>query len=98
MKFLNVEKLGSRPRRTWRLRSSSEGKYGLAMRELTQLGCEATHVVARLVYHGLMDWVRWRLKDKDFKKAGPAREVYLGNPWTNRRAWANTEVQILLDR
>lgn len=25
--------------------------------------------------------------EKEFKKAGPAREVYSGDPWTNRRAW-----------
>ena len=55
-------------------------------------------VSARLVYHGLGDWLRWRLKDKTFKKIGASREVYSGNPWKKSYAWARTEVQVLVKR
>jgi DNA gyrase inhibitor GyrI len=51
-------------------------------------------VSARLVYHGLEDWLRWRKKYGELKEAGPSREVYTGNPWTDARAWAQTEVQV----
>src|SRR3989442_15995494 len=43
---------------------------------------------SRIVYHALGDWIWWRLKYKDFKRAGPTREVYEGDPWTSAKAWA----------
>jgi len=53
-------------------------------------------VSARLVYHGLSDWLRWRKKDGQVKRIGPSREVYDGDPWTNARAWAHADVQFLV--
>ena len=50
-------------------------------------------VSPRLVYHGLESWLSWQEKGKKYKQTGVWREVYLGDPWTNARAWANTEVQ-----
>src|SRR2546422_1025898 len=32
-------------------------------------------VSSRIIYHGLGDWIWWRLKYKDFKRAGPTREA-----------------------
>jgi effector-binding domain-containing protein len=51
-------------------------------------------VADRLVYHGIEGWLQYR----SFRAAGPSRELYIGNPWTNRRAWANAEVQVPLKR
>ncbi|MGD1054512.1 MAG: GyrI-like domain-containing protein [Nitrososphaerales archaeon] len=51
-------------------------------------------VSPRVIYHGLVDWLRQREKAGEYKVAGPYREVYLGNPWSNRRAWAHTQVQV----
>jgi hypothetical protein len=48
----------------------------------------------RLVYHGLECWLDWRTKFRELKEAGPTREIYLDNPWTSAKAWANTEVQV----
>jgi len=48
----------------------------------------------RVVYHGIEGWLQYR----PFKESGPAREVYIGNPWTNARAWANCEVQVPIKR
>jgi len=48
----------------------------------------------RLVYSGLYGWLRYA----GYKDAGLSREVYEGNPWTNTRAWANTEVQVPIKR
>ena len=42
-----------------------------------------------IVYHGIEGWLQYH-----FKAAGPSREVYLDSPWTNRKAWANAEVQV----
>ena len=50
-------------------------------------------VSARLVYHGISDWLRWREKFKEWKSVGPYREMYSGNPWTSKSAWAHTQVQ-----
>jgi effector-binding domain-containing protein len=49
-------------------------------------------IADRLVYHGIEGWLQYR----PLRAAGPSREVYIGNPWTNRRAWANAEVQVPL--
>jgi len=55
-------------------------------------------VSSRIIYHGLGDWIWWRLKYKDFKRAGPTREVYDGDPWTNTKAWAKVDVQVLVEK
>ncbi|MGI0090844.1 MAG: GyrI-like domain-containing protein [Nitrososphaerales archaeon] len=52
----------------------------------------------RLVYHGLECWLEWRTKRGEMKEAGPTREVYIGDPWTNAKSWANTEVQVPVER
>jgi effector-binding domain-containing protein len=53
-------------------------------------------VSARLVYHGLSDWLRWRRKSKEIRSVVSSREIYSGNPWTDPKAWARTEVQFLV--
>jgi DNA gyrase inhibitor GyrI len=53
---------------------------------------------SRLVYHGLECWLDWRTKYKELREAGPTREIYLGDPWTSAKAWANTEVQVPVSR
>src|SRR2546425_12676067 len=55
-------------------------------------------VSSRIIYHGLGDWIWWRLKYKDFKRAGPTREVYDGDPWTNAKAWSKVDVQVLVEK
>jgi len=55
-------------------------------------------ISSRIIYHGLGDWIWWRLKYKDFKRAGPTREVYAGDPWTNEKAWSKVEVQVLVEK
>jgi len=47
-----------------------------------------------IVYHGIEGWLQYR----PFREAGPSREVYIASPWTSRRAWANTEVQVPLKK
>ena len=79
----------------------SEGKVKikrLPSQTVASVGFNPTKVSPRLVYHRLNDWLKWRVKDGTFKDAGPTREVYPGNPWTNPRAWAKTEVQFLVTR
>ena len=52
----------------------------------------------RVIYHGITDWLRAREKAGEYKEAGPYREVYLTNPWSSKRAWANTQVQVPVER
>jgi DNA gyrase inhibitor GyrI len=47
-------------------------------------------VSPRLVYSGIYGWLRFA----GYRDAGPSRELYEGNPWTNARAWAKAEVQV----
>jgi DNA gyrase inhibitor GyrI len=51
-------------------------------------------VAARVIYHGLSDWLSWREKYKEYRTEGLFREVYQGNPWTSKTAWARTTVQV----
>jgi len=53
-------------------------------------------VSPRLVYHGLSDWLRWRRKEKAIRSVVSTRELYSGNPWKDKRAWAKTEVQFVV--
>lgn len=47
-----------------------------------------------VIYHGVTDWLRWRRKDKTIRSVGGYREVYDGDPWRDRRAWARTNIQV----
>jgi DNA gyrase inhibitor GyrI len=49
-----------------------------------------------VVYHGLNDWLRWRKKDKKIQRVVSYREVYLGNPWTDKKALAHTDTQYVV--
>jgi DNA gyrase inhibitor GyrI len=49
---------------------------------------------SRLVYHGLECWLDWRTKFGEYEEASPVREVYIGNPWTDKRARKHIEVQV----
>jgi len=51
-------------------------------------------VSTRLVYHGLEGWLQWRTKFGEYEEAGPTREVYPGDPWRSRKAWASVDVQV----
>jgi DNA gyrase inhibitor GyrI len=51
-------------------------------------------VSMQLVYHGIEGWLQWRTKFGEYEEAGPTREVYLDDPWTNKMAWANADVQV----
>ena len=55
-------------------------------------------VSPRVIYHGLADWLRHHEKAGEYKEAGAYREVYLANPWTNKRAWAHTQIQVPVKR
>lgn len=55
-------------------------------------------VSAELVYFGLGGWVDWHKKEGKYKENGTWREVYLGDPWTSKRAWANLEIQVPVKR
>jgi len=47
-----------------------------------------------LVYHGIEGWLPYH----PYRQASRSREVYIDSPWTNRRAWANLEVQVPLKK
>jgi len=49
-----------------------------------------------VVYHGLTDWLRWRKKDKKIQRVVSYREVYRGNPWKDKSAYARTDVQFVV--
>lgn len=49
-----------------------------------------------VIYHGLVDWLHWRKKEHKIRSVGSYREVYPGDPWTERASWSKTEVQFLV--
>jgi effector-binding domain-containing protein len=52
-------------------------------------------VSSSLVYHGIEGWLQYT---PPLKQAGTSRELYNGSPWTDPKAWANTEVQVPVKR
>jgi hypothetical protein len=100
-----LREFGSGNRRRWeacieiRGKASSEGKVrikSIPAEMVAAVTFNPRDVSPRLVYHGLNDWTRWRVRDRTFRKIVSNREVYNGNPWTNPRAWAKTEVQYVV--
>lgn len=92
-------------RRRWEacleIRGKAKGRGRIRIKKLpattvARVVFDPEKVSARLVYHGLNDWLRWRKKDRTIKAIGPSREVYAGDPWTNARAWSHAEVQFLV--
>ena len=55
-------------------------------------------VSSAVIHHGLVDWLRWRRRDRTIRSVGAYREVYLGDPWKDKKAYAHTEVQFLVRR
>lgn len=49
-----------------------------------------------VVYHGVTDWLRWRKKERTIRSVGQYREVYAGDPWRDKKAFARTEVQVVV--
>jgi effector-binding domain-containing protein len=47
-------------------------------------------IADRVIYHGIEGWLPYR----PFREGGPAREVYDGNPWTDKKAWSKVEIQV----
>ena len=55
------------------------------------------HVVApRVAYFGITAWLRWERSQKTFRTRGSYREVYDGNPWTDRKVEGRATVQVLV--
>jgi effector-binding domain-containing protein len=52
----------------------------------------------RIVYHALADWLKQSEKQREYKEAGQFREVYSGDPWSSKQAWAHTQVQVPVKR
>jgi effector-binding domain-containing protein len=77
----------------------SNGKFHvrtLPAVEVASVVFDPDEVSSRVVYHGLNDWLRWRKKDGEVRSVSSAREVYGGNPWKDKNAWARTEVQFIV--
>ncbi len=81
--------------------AKSEGKVHLRTFQASPIATvtfNPEEVSPRVIYHGLNDWLRWRKKDKTIKRVRTYREVYTGNPWTDAKAWARAEVQVLVSK
>ena len=96
-----IDEWGERPERQRRSaacleikgKAEPEGKIKimrLPRQKVASVTFNPDKIADRLVYHGIEGWLQYA----PFKAAGPSREVYIGSPWTNRRAWANAEVQV----
>ena len=53
-------------------------------------------VSSSVVYHALNDWVRRHGKGRRIRGVTGIREIYSGDPWADKEAWAHCEVQFLL--
>ena len=53
-------------------------------------------ISARVIYHGLLDWLKWRRKAKEISSVGYTREIYSDDPWSNRRAWSRATIEYIV--
>lgn len=82
-------------------KAKSDGKVRLRTLPATAIASvtfDPDDVEPRVIYHGLSDWLRWRKKDRTIKGTRTWREVYSGNPWTDAKAWARTEIQVAVTK
>jgi DNA gyrase inhibitor GyrI len=70
--------------------------HTLAAATVASVVFDPTVVSPAVVYHGVTDWLRWRKKDKTIRSVGAYREVYDGDPWREPKAWAKTDVQVVV--
>lgn len=93
--------------RRWEVAIELKGKTGpirgvrpktLRASAVARVVFDPDQVSPRVIYHGLTDWLRWRRRDKEIRSVGDYREVYRANPWRNARAWAETEIQVVVRR
>ncbi len=68
----------------------------LPARRVASVEFDPDVVSPRVVYHGLSDWLRGQKKDREIRSVGAYREVYRGNPWTDPRAYAHTDIQVVV--
>jgi hypothetical protein len=85
------------------LRGPARGSDGIRTKvypaiSVARVVFDPERIAPRVVYHALSDWTRSRKKDKTIRRVVATREVYPGNPWTDRKAWARTEVQFVVRR
>jgi hypothetical protein len=89
----------------WRVaievKGKARGSHGLSVRpfppsKVVRVRFDPDAVSPRVIYHGLTDFLRYRRKDGTVKSVGAYREVYQGDPWTDKKAWANLTVEALV--
>lgn len=93
--------------RTWEVaievRGSARPGPGLRLRTLpaghaASVTFDPKVVSPEVVYHGITDWLRARRKDRTIRSVGAYREVYVADPWKDARAFARTEIQVVVRR
>ncbi len=77
------------------------GGKGVSMKSLpaatvASVTFDPDQVSPDVVYYAMMGWLEWGDKKKVYRASGPFREVYTGNPWSSKSAWARTQVQVPL--
>ena len=82
-----------------RTRKSLRREDGLSIKTLPRtkivtVTFDPDEVSPELVYFGLEGWLWWQRKSKKFRRNGPSREVYRGNPWKSEGAWSHTQLQV----
>ena len=82
-------------------KARSEGKVrvkSLRASDVVSVSFNPDEISARIVYHAINDWIRWRKRDGSITRTGRFREVYPGDPWKDATAWENMEVQLIVSR
>jgi effector-binding domain-containing protein len=80
-------------------KARSEGTVRIKTYPSARVACvvfDPDVVSPAVVYHGVTDWLRWRKKERQIRSVGQYREVYDGDPWRDKKAFARTEVQVVV--
>ena len=78
-------------------RVRGDGKIGTRLIRASKVGSvtfDPDLVAPRVVYFGITDWLRWERSEKNIRSILGYRELYDGNPWTDRKAWSKTTLEV----
>ena len=95
----------SRGRVTWeacleiKRPARGEGKIHVTVLPATMVAAitfDPRQVSPRVIYHGMLDFLKWRRKAKEIRSVGYTREVYDGDPWSSSEAWSRATVEYIV--
>lgn len=85
------------------VRGKAKGQGSIKMRthpasSVASVTFDPNAISPQVIYHGIVDWLKWQKKYKTISSIGLYREVYTGDPWSSPKVWSKTEIQVVVKK